>query len=320
MAADDRTHPPVQHRPAPLRPGDRVAVIAPASAPHDADRATAGLDRLRAAGYEVEMAYTPGEHHGYLSAPDPDRLGTLNRCLNRSDLRALFCIRGGYGTLRILQSIDYFGARQNATLLVGYSDITALQLALYAKAGWTSLSAPVITEWGEADDATLDHFHQWARGNVPGPLASLDDAPLRPVSTGYAHGVLLGGNLSMLTRLIGTPFLPPLDGAILFLEDVGEAPYQIDRMLAHLDLAGLLDDLSGVVLGAFDPPDDAPDRPSLALNQVFHDYFARRPYPVAAGLQYGHFTPRLTIPIGVRAHLTVSDQAATLTPLEPVCA
>ena len=305
-------------RPAPLHPGDRVAVIAPASAPHDAARAAAGLDRLRAR-YAVELACAPNEHYGYLAAPDADRLAALNRCLARSDLRALFCLRGGYGTLRLLPHIDYKKARDNPTLLVGYSDITALQLALYMKSGWTSLSAPVVTEWGEADDATLDHFAQWAAGAVPGPLAGLDGAPLHPLNAGDAEGVLLGGNLSVLSRMIGTPYLPALDGAILFLEDVGEAPYRVDRMLMHLQLAGVLDDLAGVVLGRLSPPSEDPDRPTLSMDHVVRDYFADRPYPVATGLQYGHFTPRLTMPIGGRARLEVTAETATLTPLEPVC-
>jgi muramoyltetrapeptide carboxypeptidase len=129
---------------------------------------------------------------------------------------------------------------------------------------------------------------------------------------------LLGGNLSVLTRLLGTPFLPDLAGAVLVLEDVAEAPYRIDRMLAHLALAGVLDRLGGVVLGRFTHA--TADGPSLSVDEVLADYFAARPYPVAAGLAYGHVLPRLTLPWGVRARLAVTPRAASLTLLEPVVA
>jgi muramoyltetrapeptide carboxypeptidase len=122
--------------------------------------------------------------------------------------------------------------------------------------------------------------------------------------------------LSVCSRLVGTPYAPDLSGAILFLEDVGEAPYRVDRMLAHLSLAGWLDDLAGVVLGRFTT--GSVDGPSLTLDEVVHDYFGGRPYPVATGLSYGHFMPRATIPIGVQARLDVTTETATLGLREPV--
>lgn len=292
--------------------------MAPASAPRpdDLDRYRAGLDRLRQT-YAVRAMWTPGAERGYLAAPDADRARALNDAVADPDVRAIVCVRGGYGSLRLLRRIDLDAARAHPTLLIGYSDVTALHLALYATAGWTGVSGPVVTEWAVADDATLDAVRALAAGATPS-LGGPDGALLRPLAPGTARGPLLGGNLSVLTRLLGTPFWPDVDGALLVLEDVDEKPYAVDRMLAHLDLAGVLDVLGGVVLGDFSTPEADDDTPTLSLDAVVDDYFAERPYPVATGLHYGHCLPRLSVPIGVPARLHVTDTTATLDVLEPV--
>lgn len=305
--------------PAPLRPGDSVAVVAPASAPRDPDKARAGIDRLNKIGYRIEVAYDPAAAHGYLAASDAERLRTLNTCFARPDVKAIVCVRGGYGSLRLLPDLDYEAARTHPKLLIGYSDITALHLALYHNAGWPGLSSLVATEWGQADVNTVHHFKTLAEGGMMASLAGPNDETLYPIRPGTAEGPLLGGNLSVLTRLLGTPYCPSFEEAILFLEEVGEEPYRIDRMLAHLDLAGVLDELGGVVLGHFHLPDpSASNTPTLPLDEIMVGYFGDRPYPVARGLVYGHCLPRLTMPIGVRARLTVNDQSARLSMLEAV--
>lgn len=295
-----------------------MIVLAPSSAPRDALELTQGLDRLRDMGYEAEVDFDPEAQRGYLAAPDEARLKVLNRALRRTDASAILCIRGGYGALRLLPDLDYDAARDHPKLLIGYSDVTALQWALLAQAGWTSLSGPVLTEWPNLDAAATELFQTLMEGGQPAALHLPDAPPLQPLRPGSAEGILIGGNLSVCTRLVGTPYVPELSGAILFLEDVDEVPYRVDRMLAHLSLAGWLDDLGGVVLGRFTT--GSVNQPSLSLDEVFDDYFGDRPYPVATGLPYGHFMPRATLPIGVRARLTVSDDAATLAPLEPVTA
>jgi len=302
--------------PLPLRAGDRIVVLAPASAPRDASDLQRGLDALRAMEYAVEVDYDTEAQHGYLSAPDDQRLGAFNRVLRREDVRAIVCVRGGYGTLRLLAQLDYDAARKHPKLLVGYSDVTALQWALYAQAGWASLSGPVLTEWPQLDAEATNLFQSLVRGERPESLQLPSAAPLQPLTAGTADGPLIGGNLSVCSRLVGTPYAPDLSGAILFLEEVDEAPYRVDRMLAHLSLAGWLDDLAGVVLGQFTT--GSVDGPSLTLDDIFRDYFGDRSYPVATGLCYGHFMPRATIPIGVRARLSVTDGAAEIVPLEPV--
>jgi muramoyltetrapeptide carboxypeptidase len=302
--------------PPPLHAGDRVVVLAPASAPRDLSEFHQGLNALQATGYTVDVDYDAEAQHGYLAAPDDQRLHALNRALRREDVRGILCVRGGYGALRLLAQLDYEAARKHPKLLVGYSDVTALQWALHAQAGWTSLSGPVLTEWHKLDAGAAALLESLASGRQPESLQLPSAEPLRPLTAGTAEGPLIGGNLSVCSRLVGTPYAPDLAGAILFLEDVGEAPYRVDRMLAHLSLAGWLDDLAGVVLGQFTT--GSVNGPSLSLDEVFQDYFANRPYPVAAGLCYGHFMPRATIPIGVQARLEVTDVATALVPLEPV--
>jgi len=285
--------------------------VAPASPPRSADTYQAGLDRLRST-YDVRQAWTPGSERGYLAAPDAERITALHRAVEAPEIRAIICVRGGYGCLRLLPKIDWDRARRHPTLLVGYSDVTALHLAFYAKAAWPGLSGPVVTEWAQADDATLASFRDWAEGGTPSFVEAFD-GPLTALAHGTASGPLLGGNLAVLTRLLGTPFAPDFGGAILVLEEVDEAPYRVDRMLTHLQQTGVLDAVSGIVLGAFTTGSLNPDRPTLPLTEVFRDHLADRPYPVVTGLPYGHHLPRCSLPIGVPVRLRVTPRHAALT-------
>jgi len=307
---------PVPRRPPPLSPGAPVAVVAPASPPRSADTYQAGLDRLRST-YDVRWAWTPGSERGYLAAPDAERVAALHRAISDPEIRAIVCVRGGYGCLRLLPKIDWDRARQHPTLLVGYSDVTALHLAFYTKANWAGLSGPVATEWAQADDATLASFRGWAEGGTPGFVEPFD-GPLTALAPGSAVGPLLGGNLAVLTRLLGTPFAPDFGGAILVLEEVAEAPYRVDRMLTHLQQTGVLDAVAGVVLGTFTTGSLTPNTPTLTLEEVFRDHLADRPYPVVKGLPYGHHLPRCSLPIGVPVRLDATSTRVALTAETPL--
>ncbi len=302
----------------PLFPGDRIAVVAPASAPLNMPRLHQGVAHLEALGYAVERVRPDLQPHGYLAGSDDERLAAFNATLRRSDVQALFCVRGGYGTLRLLPHLDYRAARRYPKLLVGYSDITALQLALHRKAGWVGLSGPMVgVEWADPDPASVAQFWNLAQGTAPVTIAGPHGEALRPLRPGTAEGTLLGGNLAMVTYLLGTPYLPSLKGAILFVEDVGEAPYKVDALLAQLKLAGHLDQLGGLVFGAFTgwTPND---RPTLSYDEVIAEYTQHLPYPVATGLVYGHFPVKSAMPIGIHARLSVTQTSATLTTLEPI--
>lgn len=292
-----------------------MAVVAPASPPRSLANYRNGLDRLRAL-YDVRSAWTPGRERGYLAAPDAERVECLEAAIADPGVRGIICVRGGYGCLRLLPHLDWSLAAAHPTLLVGYSDITALHLAYYARADWSGLSGPVATEWDKLDEDSLHSYRALAEGNTP----SLDAPSLSPLRSGTATGPLLGGNLSVLVHLLGTPFAPEWDGAILVLEDIAEAPYRVDRMLGHLDQAGVLTAVGGVVLGDFGSAPDPSDAPSLALETVFDNYFGNRSYPVATQLPYGHRLPRCTLPIGSVVQLSTGTDDADLTVRRPAVA
>lgn len=231
----------------------------------------------------------------------------------RDDLDIVLCVRGGYGTLRLLDGIDYAAAATHPRILVGYSDITALQWALHARSGWTGLSAAMVgVEWPEPCDSWEPQFWQLLNGEAGVSLGPADGSVPKTMVAGSAHGKLMGGNLAMITRLLGTKYMPDLTGAILFLEDVGEQPYRIDGMLAHLRLAGVLDQLGGVILGAFTDSDPTPGRPSFSVDEVLSQYFAEAPYPVVTGWNYGHFPVKVNMPIGIQARLSANSESVTL--------
>ncbi len=308
--------------PRPLTPASRVAVAAPASAALDADDVQAGLDALRQRGLHVEAAHEiAGGPQGYLAGADAARADALNALLRRDDLDAVVCLRGGYGLLRILDRIDYAAARAHPKLVVGYSDVTALHLALWREAGLPGLSGPMVApDWPGLDAETEADFWRVAGGASGYDLVGPGGETLSALREGEAEGVLLGGNLALTAALLGTPYLPDLDGAILFLEDVGEPPYRIDGLLARLRLAGVLGQLGGLVLGLFTGADVPPDRPSLTVGEVLRHYSQFVDGPVATGLVYGHVRRKSTVPVGVRARLTASASGTALRVLEPVAA
>lgn len=300
-----------------IAPGSTIGVIAPASAPRDEHALPAGVDGLKRAGFHVKGQIDRYDAVGYLAGTDEERLQELHHMMRDSDSDALICVRGGYGVLRILDQIDFSLLAQRPKLVVGYSDITALQLALFKHTGLISISGPMIAvEWSDPHGVNCRHFMDLVGPDyTPGPLDQAQ--PQTTLIAGEAEGLLLGGNLSLLTRMLGTRHMPDLSGAILFLEEIGETPYRVDGLLAHLQLAGVLDQLAGVVLGGFTDADIAAGKSSLTMEQVFEDYFGDLGIPVANGLRYGHFPDKVAVPIGVRAHLTANpDGRATLSLLE----
>jgi muramoyltetrapeptide carboxypeptidase len=303
-------------KPPPLVPGrSTIAVVAPAGPPRSLPALRLGCERIEARGFRVVK---PAERAAvrYLAGSDDARTDEFNRALRDPDIDALFCVRGGYGTMRLLPRIDYAALRAHPKLIVGYSDITALQLAVICHAGVPSVSGPMVgVDWPALPGPAEAQFWALASGAIP-PLCGDTDA-LVPIRTGVAEGPLLGGTLSLIARLLGTPYLPALEGSILFLEDVGEAPYRIDAMFSQLRLAGVLDRLAGVVFGAFTEFPKA-DEDEADFRNLVEECFAGAPYPVARGLKYGHFTDKLAVPIGVQARLDVGPSHAALSLCESV--
>lgn len=306
------------NRPAPLGPASRIGLIAPASLPADHARIALGVERMHSEGWHIEQTRDFTDARGYLAGNDEDRAAELNHFLRRTDIDALVCIRGGYGCMRILPQLDYEAARAHPKLLVGYSDITALHLAFLARSGWSGISGPMVAvDWPDLDPGSRQQFLELAAGGA-GPLLGPGGETLSPARPGTVEGPIVGGNLSMVVRLVGTPYLPDMTGAILVVEDVGEEPYNIDAYLTQLRLAGILENLGGIVLAGFTDCGFPAGKRSLTLDEVFDDHLNQLDLPVAKGLLYGHFPVKSAIPIGVHARLTVTEQTASLDLLESV--
>ncbi len=212
-----------------------------------------------------------------------------------SHIKAVFCARGGYGTTRLLDRIEYDLIRQNPKILVGYSDITALLMAIQKTTGLITFHGPVVREFASRHRDNYEKLISLLSFDKPLKLSLAKGDVLVP---GRATGSLLGGNLSLICHLVGTPFLPSFDGCILFLEERGEALYRIDRMLTHLKLSGQLNGLSGLVAGKFEECGD----PS-SINRLLTDEMSSLDIPIATGLEVGHGYNNLAIPLGLQTEL-----------------
>jgi muramoyltetrapeptide carboxypeptidase len=276
-----------------LSPGARVAVVAPASA-FDRDSFESGL-ALLAARYDVRQEQGLFARHRYLAGSDERRLQELTAALLDPAIKAVFCARGGYGATRLLQ---YLGSARLGPPkpVVGFSDITALHLWLQSL-GLMSIHGPVLTQLAQLSVATSERL--FALLESPSPAASLDATDT--FVPGAAEGPLLGGNFSVVTRLLGTPYLAPLDGAILLLEDVGERPYRLDRMWTHLALAGVFARVRGIALGEFKHCEEK-DADYRAAD-VLRELAAATGLPCAAGFPIGHGEHNDPVPLGARVRL-----------------
>jgi muramoyltetrapeptide carboxypeptidase len=292
--------------PAALHPQDRVAVIAPASS---FDRASfeAGLAVIGAR-YAVQHGAGIFQRHRYLAGDDERRLTELMAALADPGIRAVFCARGGYGATRLLARLKSQVVPSPAKPLVGFSDITAVHLWLQSR-GVMSIHGPVLTQLGRLPGSTAAKLFTLLESSSPAPQLG----GTATYCEGVAEGPLLGGNLSVFTRLLGTPFMPELAGAVLLLEDQGERPYRLDRMWTHLQLAGVFERIAGLVLGSFTGCEE-PDAPYSSAD-VLRELAAATGLPCAAGFPVGHGEVNEPVPLGVRVRLDAG--ARTLTFLEP---
>jgi muramoyltetrapeptide carboxypeptidase len=263
-----------------------------------------GLNRLAAAGYQLRVA--PHVYHrlDYLAGSDEERLEDLHAMFRDKSIHAILCARGGYGTLRLLQKIDYDMIKERPKIVVGFSDITALLTALYERAGLVTFHGPTVRELASGDDKNFDDLLGRLSSRAPLRIQLDGGVALRP---GHATGTLLGGNLSLLTHLIGTPFFPSLEGSILFFEDRGEPLYRIDRMLTHLCMSGRLRGLSAVILGQFEECGDV-----SALESLVADRFSDFHIPIVTGLPVGHGRYNRTLPIGLSAELDTDEMTLSI--------
>ena len=317
-------------KPPRLRPGDVVGLAAPAG--FVADRF--GLDELSQAiaamGLVPRLAPNLLERFGYLAGTDASRAAALNAMFRDKELRAIFAVRGGWGSQRLLPLLDFAALAAAPKLLVGSSDVTALHMGIAARTALPSVHGPnVASSWSAA---AWDSFRRLAfegetpTYSLPGSLpGSAEDrlvpraGRIRTFRPGKARGPLLGGNLSVLSALVGTPWLPDFTGAILFLEDTNESEYRIDRMLSQLALGGILGKLAGVVFGQCTNCTNPGDGyGNFTIYEVLDQHLGKLGVPAFQGAQIGHIAGQLSIPVGVAAE--IDADAGTIRMLEAVVA
>ncbi len=309
-------------KPPRLRPGMRVGLANPSGVVYQEDRIRVVEERLAALGLEAVRGDHLLDRHGYLAGTDEDRADDLNRMFRDDAVDAVLCGRGGWGAARLLPMIDFDAVRANPKVFMGYSDITALLLGLHARTGLVTFHGPVgLSTFNE-------YTLPWVRelvfeGGTPvftNPEDTDDDVLARvedrvvTIRAGTARGRLLGGNLTVLTAIIGSGYLPDFTGSILFLEDVDEAPYRVDRMLTQLALAGILDSVAGVVFGKCTDCDPGEGYGSLTLDDVLDHHLGRLGVPAWHGAMIGHIDDKWTVPVGVEAE--IDAEAGTVRLLE----
>jgi muramoyltetrapeptide carboxypeptidase len=277
----------------PIAPGARIHVVAPAGS-FDVDAFTRGVARL-ADRYLVGHDENITERAGLFAGNDERRRSELLHAIEDDEVEAIIAARGGHGSTRVLERLDPRVVAAHPKLLVGFSDITALH-ALWARAGLGSLHGPMVTKLADVPDAQFERWIAAVEGALPARLTGLS-----AITRGKASGRLVGGNLAVLTALLGSPWMPKLDGAVLFLEDVDERPYRVDRMLTSWRLAGVLRKVAAIALGGFTHCDPGPD--GVTIEEVLADRLGDLGVPIVSGISAGHVEDNLELPLGAVAHV-----------------
>jgi muramoyltetrapeptide carboxypeptidase len=296
-----------QIKPKRLSPGDTIGVIAPAS-PGDSAVNAAGIKWLEEQGFKVQLGATVDQTLGYFSGSDALRAADINAMFASPEIDGIICLRGGYGTMRLLELLDYPNIRSHPKVFVGYSDITALHTSIGQHTGLVTFHGPMVSsDMGKGlSDYTWDYFSRSI--TTTRPLGPIVNPPLSPppifLVPGLTQGYLTGGNLSLIVSTLGTPYEIDTRGKILCLEEVSEAPYRIDRMLTQLRLAGKLQDAAGIIFAVCtDCEADDDDPPTFTLEEVLQDRLGDLNKPVLYHLHFGHTADKATLPLGVMAVL-----------------
>ncbi len=310
-------------KPRALRPGDVVGIVSPAFASFLDTDFDVARDAIAALGFTPKLGPNLRKRRGYLAGSDEERAADLNAFFADPEVKGIAPVTGGWGSARLLPHLDYELIRRNPKTFFGFSDITALHMAIQAKGGFVTFHGPnAYSRWAPF---THEAFRRVALAGEAitmanpvegdGTLVPMGDLRVRTIRPGVAQGRLLGGNLTVLSALVGSPYLPSFAGAILFLEDVEEQLYRIDRMMTQLRLAGLLDGIAGFVFGRCSRCEPGERYASLTLEEVMDDHVKALGVPAFQGLMVGHIERQFTLPEGVRVEIDAA--ACTLRMLEP---
>ena len=306
-----------------LNKGDTIALVSPSSATDDPFELQLAQEAMQALGFQVKTGAHYAARRGHLAGSDTERAGDLNAMFADKDVKAISCARGGSGAARLLPLLDYDAIRRNPKVLLGYSDITALHCAIQARTGLVTFHGPIGS--GSWNRFNVDQFQRLFFNRELMQYQNLSEAgdELVPrknrtvtITGGKAQGELIGGNLTVLTALAGSPYLPDFSGKILFLEDVSEAPYRIDRMFSTLKLMGVLDRIAGLIFGECTDCNPGDGYGSLTLPQIFDDYLKPLKIPAYRGAMIGHIRQQFIVPVGGKVEMDAD--AGTFRLLESV--
>ncbi len=297
-------------KPARLKPGDMVGLINPAGATFETQDIEILKESLSALGLRSKLGKHALDRYGYLAGTDSARADDVNDMFADSEVNAILCVRGGWGCNRILPLLDYDLIKNNPKAIIGYSDITSLLVAIYARAGLVTFHGPVGTStWNQF---SLNYFKRilfegeavtMENPKIIGDNLAQTKDRIETITKGKARGILVGGNLSVLTAMVGSQYLPNWKNHILFLEETDESIYRVDRMLTQLKLAGILQQLSGFVFGKCTKCEPGEGYGSLTLEEVFNDHIKPLNIPAYSGAMIGHIENKFTVPVGVEAEI-----------------
>jgi muramoyltetrapeptide carboxypeptidase len=293
-------------RPQRLHAGDTLGIVAPAG-PFDQDAFEQGIAVIRNMGFATKSDPRIFSREGYLAGSDVSRAAQVNAMVADTEIKAVICARGGYGSLRILEALDYAAIGASAKAIMGFSDITALHRAVLLRSSLVTLHGPMVTTLPNCDEESLN---AWYRALTEPTAPPMDLSHARVLKAGKAEGVLTGGNLATLCHLTGTAWGEDFGGRILLLEEIGEAPYRIDRMLTQMKMAGLFAGLAGLVLGSFENCGFTDE-----IDALVRELFSDMSFPIVSGIPVGHGRSNWTLPLGVAARLDTA--AGELRFIEP---
>ena len=291
-----------------LKPGDRIGLVTPGS-PVSKDQLEGTVNKLKSLGLEPVYKETVLSEYGYFAGPDQERAEELMQMFTDTKVDAIWCVRGGYGSIRILDLLDFDIIRENPKLFIGYSDITAILTAIYQETGLVTFHGPVgISNFDRFTVRSLrkvimepedSYKYPYKRGKGSRGNPEYDRYTINP---GIAEGLLIGGNISVLDSMIGTRFEPDFEGKIVYLEEIEEKTYRVDKMLFHLLSGTNLKKAAGLALGVF-ADCNVGDEPTLSLDVAIRDLLSNLEIPVVYGLAFGHIDSMITLPNGIRARL-----------------
>lgn len=296
--------------------GDTVGLIGPSGAIRTEGTLEKAIAETERMGFKVKLGESCGQRYGYLSGTDELRARDVNNMFRDDSVDAIFCLRGGFGTARMLDRLDYDAIAANPKIFLGYSDITAMHAAMLKETNLVTFHGPMPAScWSDKplDDFSRESLFRALMCEEPvGEVLNPEGFPRKTINPGCCEGMLVGGNLSLISGLVGTPWDLDAKGRILFLEDIGEYTYKLDHMLTQLRLAGKFEDCAGIVFGDYRNCEIEHQGFGFTLEEIIADVVAPCGKPIFMGLQAGHCTPKITLPLGIQCRMDADACSLTL--------